>query len=282
MALLAAPMGLWGSAWLSASLGSTTAFLTSTFAGRLLVSVATSALLSAMTAQPTAPSPGLTTQFAQTGADNPLSFPLGTTGTTGTRLCPWLSHAKAGSNTGRLDYLTLALAVSAVPGCQLKRVAINGEWIELGGDPHPDYGQPCLAVYNDYFWIKWLDGSQTEADPMMLAKYGMHPDHPWSADMIGEGMCIAYLTFFYNKDKYNNLPTVVVETTGIPLYDPRKDDTAGGAGNHRWDTPSTWEPSDNPVVQSYNIGRGITLFTGDVWGAVSPSGAFRRRAGPRP
>lgn len=236
-------------------------FLTQTFAGRLLVSVASTALMQALQDKPRGQArPGLTSQYSQAGADNPLAFPLGTTATSGTRLCPWLSHG-----TNRV-YLTLALAVSAVPGCVLSRVAVNGEWIELGGAPHPDYGQPCLAVYKDYFWIKWLDGSQTAADPMMLDKYGTDPDFPWSADMIGEGICIALLTFKRKDDLYNGLPTVVIETTGIPLYDPRQDDTAGGSGAHRWADPSTWEPSDNPMVQSYNVARGITLFTGDVWG----------------
>ena len=241
------------------------AFLTEKFVGRLLVSVATSALLSATAGKSRAQrTPGITTQFAQTGADNALSFPIGTYAPPGTRLCPWLSHGKEGG-TPRA-YLTLAVAVSAVPGVSLSRVAINGEWVTLGSEAHADYGLPFTGAFAGYAWVKWLDGSQTSADPMMLAKYGNDPDFPWAADMVGQGMCIAYVTFRYNREIFSNLPTVVFETTGIPLYDPRKDSTVGGTGTHRWADITTWEPSNNPIVQSYNIARGITLFTGDVWG----------------
>lgn len=240
-------------------------FLTEKFVGRLLVSVATSALLSATAGKSRAQrTPGITTQFAQTGADNALSFPIGTYATPGTRLCPWLSHGKEGG-TPRA-YLTLAVAVSAVPGVSLSRVAINGEWVTLGSEAHADYGLPFTGAFAGYAWVKWLDGSQTSADPMMLAKYGNDPDFPWAADMVGQGMCIAYVTFRYNREIFSNLPTVVFETTGIPLYDPRKDSTVGGTGTHRWADITTWEPSNNTTVQSYNIARGITLFTGDVWG----------------
>jgi hypothetical protein len=45
---------------------------------------------------------------------------------------------------------------------------------------------------------------------------------------------------------------------GKLCYDPRKDSTvAGGSGAHRWEDPSTWEWSENPVVCRYNWVRGI-------------------------
>src|SRR5690606_10862413 len=47
------------------------------------------------------------------------------------------------------------------------------------------------------------------------------------------------------------------ELRGIPLYDPREDSEAGGEGDQRWDDPSTWGFSDNPIVIAYNLLRGI-------------------------
>jgi hypothetical protein len=45
---------------------------------------------------------------------------------------------------------------------------------------------------------------------------------------------------------------------GKLCYDPRKDSTvAAGSGAHRWEDPSTWEWSENPVVCRYNWVRGI-------------------------
>lgn len=262
MALIATGLSAWGSSIIGASTVGT--FLTKNFVGRLLVSVATSALLSALSPTPGIERPGLSSEFAQTGADNPLSFMTGTFATPGTRLAPYMSHGKVDGTPNA--YLTLPVAISAVGGAQLTRVHINDEWVTLGTDPHPDYGLPVLGQYEGYAWIKYYDGSQTEADPMMLAKYPAPYAYPWSADMIGTGMCLAYCTFRFNRELFSGLPAVVFETTGIPLYDPRKDPALGGTGTHDPSNQSTWESSDNLAVQMYNVARGITLFTGDVWG----------------
>ena len=111
----------------------TGAFLTQTFVGRLLVSVATSALISAIAPKPKQhkqeeiPPPGITSEFSQTGADNPLSFIPGTFATAGTRIAPLMSHGTEGGTPNA--YLTLPVAISAVPGMQLARVNLNGDFV---------------------------------------------------------------------------------------------------------------------------------------------------------
>lgn len=53
-------------------------------------------------------------------------------------------------------------------------------------------------------------------------------------------------------------PRFLFVVKGKHCYDPRKDSTVpGGSGSHRWNTPSTWEWSDNPAVCRYNWVRGI-------------------------
>lgn len=169
------------------------------------------------------------------------------------------------------DYAHLVVTLCALPGAQLRRVAIQGEWINLDtSSPHPDYGWPAVSgsKYAGALWVKYYDGSQVTADPYMLATFGSDAIAPWTSDMIGEGLCYAIVTCLKGQTPplWAGLPQPLFELDGVPLYDPRKDDTAGGAGTQRWDNPSTWAPTTNPAVIAYNILRGIALPGGDIWG----------------
>ena len=89
--------------------------------------------------------------------------------------------------------------------------------------------------------------------------------------MIGAGIPYAIVTLAYDRKLFNGLPKLRFEIDGIPVYDPRADDTAGGAGAQRFDDPATWVRSDNPVVMIYNIMRGIAVggaTGGDIWGGT--------------
>lgn len=259
MPAVGAAIGAFATSVTTAIAGST--FLTGVV-GRLLISVAASALLNALAPKPRAP--GIKTEVTQTGGTNPLSFILMTYATAGTRLCPPMSHGRSGDTPNA--YLTEVIAVSDIPGTQLKRLIINDEYVTLGTTPHPDYGLPVLGSYDGFCWIKFYDGSQTAADPMLLAKYASYPERPWSADMIGRGVAYAIITCRYKRKVFNSTPRFRFEVEGIPLYDPRKDTTVGGSGTHRWANKATWQATTNPMVASYNILRGISLLDGSVWG----------------
>jgi hypothetical protein len=101
---------------------------------------------------------------------------------------------------------------------------------------------------------------------MLVAKYAIYPDRPWSSSFVGRGTAYAILTAHYNREVFNNLPQVRFEVEGIPLYDPRYDSSVGGSGAQRWNAPATWARSANPAVMIYNILRGIRLPIGEVWG----------------
>jgi len=238
-----------------------------TFFGRILLAVASSALQMMLAPKPKAP--GIKTKVTQTGGTNPCAFPLLKYMTAGTHVCPPMSQGSAGGHPNA--YLTYVVILSDIPGASLSRLQVNGEYVTLAGTSHPDYGQNVTGTMANNLWIKVYDGSQTTADPMLLTKFGSYPERPWSSDMIGRGLVYAIVTFKYKRKVFPGLPRVRFEMNGIPLYDPRKDSTVGGSGAHRWATPSTWEQTVNPVVGIYNVMRGITLPDGSVWGGKLPA-----------
>jgi hypothetical protein len=231
--------------------------------GRILISVAASSLMQALAPKPKLP--GIRTEVTQNGGTNPCAFVLLTYATAGQRVCPPMSHG----NSNKL--LTEVIELGDIPGQALVRVMINDQYVTLGTTPDPDYGLPVLGELDGEAWVIYYDGTQTVADPMLLDKYSAYPERPWSSDMIGLGLNYAILTCRFNRKKWNAMPRFRFEVVGIPLYDPRKDTTVGGSGSHLWADPSTWEPSTNAMVATYNVLRGIELMDGSVWGGGFPA-----------
>lgn len=287
-ALLALALALWPAAAsaepISASLATAlvAAFSVSAATAKILasaiilaVTVGASLLLQSLAPKPKIKQTGLQTEFTTTGENEPQSFILGRYATNGHFVAPPMSHGNDNS------FLTYVIEVSNVPGVTLERVIIGDDYSAILTDdpfagvsnPHPEYGNPLEGqrwtpphgTY-DYAWVKFYDGTQTAADPMLLDKYGSHPDRPWTVNHIGKDTAYAIVTFLYSRTIYSGMPKARFEVGGIPLYDPRKDTTAGGNGAHRWNDPATWEASSNPVVMIYNIMRGITLPDGNIYG----------------
>lgn len=260
-AFIAGGLGLTAPAIGSAAFGaymagvSVAGFLTTTVVGKLLTSVALSALARALTPRPR--EPGIRTTSTQTGGTTPESFILGRYATEGQLVCPPMSHGSSGKTPNA--YLTYVIELGGVPGQQLVGVQIDGEAVTLGATAHPDYGFPVEGRFTGAAWVKYYDGTQVAADPMLLAKYGSAPERPWQSDMVGEGVCYAICTFRYARDVFTGWPKVRFVLDGIPMYDPRKDSTVGGSGAHRWADRATWEHSVNPFVMIYNLKRGIAV-----------------------
>lgn len=237
-------------------------FLTTTFVGKLLTSVALSALSAALAPKPRPP--GIKTSQTMTGGTNPCQFILGRYATGGYAAAPAMSHGKVNKTPNA--YLTYVIEVSDQPVTAINGLIIDGQYAAIGAGVHADYGNEITGDYQDRAWIKFYTGSQTTADAMLLAKYASYPERPWSSDMIGRGLAYAIMTFRYDRKVFDNLPSVRFVVDGIKLYDPRLDTTVGGSGSQRWATPSTWAFTQNPVVMAYNILRGITLPDGSIWG----------------
>lgn len=236
-----------------------------TVAGRLLASVALSALSAALAPQQKFSEPGIRTATTASGATNPVSFVIGRYATAGVALTPPMSHDNGNADATPNGYLTYVIDLGDVPGMALDGLLIDGEVAALG-EVSEDWGRPVGGRFSGHAWVRFYDGSQTTADAKMLEVYGDYPDRPWTADMVGTGVAYAIVTFKYNRKIFTSFPRVLFVLTGIPLYDPRYDSTVGGAGGQRWDDPATWGPTENPIVQVYNIMRGVTVPGLGVWG----------------
>ena len=195
------------------------------------------------------------------GDDLPVSTTLGTYATAGKRkyIGAWGKDNKTPN-----AFLTDVIELGQLPVGPLVELWINDKKCTLDtSSPHPDgVGYPVTEFRDggkDYLWWKFYDGTQTVADAMLMTKFGGHATRPWTEEMIGRGTPYIILTYRLNQKLYSNsLPSATVVTRGAKLYDIRKDSTEGGSGAHRWDNQATWEPSDNPFVQAYNIARGMS------------------------
>ncbi|ADO42382.1 conserved hypothetical protein [Ketogulonicigenium vulgare Y25] len=244
---------------------------TTTVTGKLMSSVALTALGQVLAGKQSAgASSGIKNEVTLTGGTVSQGFILGRYATGGSHVCPPMTHGRAGG--AQNAYLTYVIAASDVPGCSLDGILVDGKLAEITTTNHATYGQMVkFDDRSDRAWVRWHDGHQTAADSHLLAAYGNRKERPWTADMIGHGTAYAVVTFQYDTEAFKGMPQVQLVVGGIPLYDPRFDSSIGGAGAMRWHDRSTWAASENPAVQAYNILRGITLPDGRIWGGQADS-----------
>ncbi|QRM36940.1 DUF1983 domain-containing protein [Rhizobium rhizogenes] len=255
---------------ITAAIGVIAKFALGSVIGKLIVSVAinfgVSLIAKAMQKKSSASQTqtGVKVQVTM-GDDQPMSIILGNYATAGRRkyIGTWGDDGKTPN-----AYLTDVIELGNLPAS-----ALNGLYADdrkctiLWAEPASDGRGYPVSEYRvngkDYLWIKFVDGTQTTADAFVRAKFGGDADRPFKSTMIGYGCPYAVVTARYNTDLFSGLPNWLFEVGSIKLYDVRKDSTNGGSGSHRWNTPSTWEPSLNPVVMIYNIVRGI--YYGSDW-----------------
>lgn len=245
-----------------------------TFATKLIFGVALSLVGQLFAQKPESIKPGgIQTEQTTTGDTTPQKFVVGRYSLEGHAVAPAYSRAK---NNIILTYI---LEFSNIPVVGLTgRVAIDGQWADILETPPAGRDATTaktLSGFNekglDHAWIWIQDGTQTEAHPHLVEAYGNHPDRPWTTDHKLIGSAYAILEFVTDQELFSGLPSVRFEVEGIRLYDPRKDSSVGGSGPHRWGNPATWEWTENPQVINYNILRGITLPTGDIYGGQVPA-----------
>lgn len=182
----------------------------------------------------------------QTGGDNPLSFILGFYATAG-----HLKYAGTWGNSGETPnaYYSKVISVSDLPVRGLAGFFVNGERVTLAGSETGDLGYAVLEYRVggvDHLWVKFYDGTQTVADPLMRDKFGSDADRPYTADMIGRGVAYFVATALVNRELFSGFPEYLAEIDGIELDDPR------GDGQH-----------DNPMVGIYTLMKGI--YYGGEW-----------------
>ena len=201
----------------------------------------------------------------QAGADVPRSFNFGYSVTAGSLVYAntWGTIAPGGQSTPNA-YLSQVIALADLPGGSLVQVWVNGELVTLEGFPDDDgRGYPVGEYRKDgqpYLWVKYYDGTQTTADPLLVNTVAS-VDRPYESTRVGVGVPYVIVTSLVNDTLFSGFPTFKFALSGTPLYDPTKDSTNGGDGPQRWSDRSTWGgDGDNfPVVQIYNLLRGIYL-----------------------
>ncbi|MFV0409082.1 MAG: hypothetical protein ACK5LJ_05105 [Paracoccus sp. (in: a-proteobacteria)] len=227
-------------------------------------------LLSTAIAKGVAGKPKINVQFdVELGDDSPLTFIVGDYVTAG-------KLKYVGSWGKGTRYVTEVIEVSALPQPGLFAAWFNDEvgdirWdqpamqgADLMGYPVKNFSEGVgSSNERDRCWVKLIDGTQTVADGFLVSRFGADPDYPWTADMVGAGKTYAVLTYYYDPEVMTARPALLCQPEALPMYDPRLDDSAGGAGAHRWGDRSSYASSRNPAVIAYNIARGI--YVGDEW-----------------
>ncbi|NTG48962.1 phage tail protein [Agrobacterium rhizogenes] len=212
----------------------------------------------------------------QAGGDVGRSIVLGKRCTAGS-----LVYANTWGKAGKTPnaYFTQVIALSDIPIGSISAVWVNGApvTVDTSDTSYGDWGFPVVEYNtgnNNHMWIKFYDGTQTVADPFLVNTVSSS-NRPYATTRVGRGVAYAIVTSQADDELFTGFPTFRFEVQGAKLYDVSRDSTAGGAGPHRWNDPSTWggDGDDLPVVQIYNTLRGITYSGTWVYGLQSLTGA---------
>lgn len=194
----------------------------------------------------------------QGGGDLPRHFPFGITATAGSLV--WANTWGRDGDTANA-YLTQVIALSDLPINGLLRVWVDNQLVTLDlNTPNMSWGWQVKEFRNqgDNLWIKFYDGTQTEADSFLVNTCS-NQNRQWDRNRVGCGVAYVIVTSRVSKNMFNGIPTFMFEIDGCKLYDISKDSTAGGNGSHRRSDPKTWGGDGDhlPAVQAYNLLRGI-------------------------
>lgn len=212
----------------------------------------------------------------QTGDDVPRSINFGYNCTAG---------SKVYQNEWGLGgvYSTRVIALGDAPINSLVSVEVNGSPVTLDSTL-TSMGYAALEFRKggkDHLWIKFFDGTQTEADLFLIGDVSS-ADRPYTSARVGVGIPYVIATSLaperIDGDEaplFQGFPTFKFITNGVKLYDISKDSTAGGSGSQRWDYPSTWGGDGDflPPVQIYNLLRGIRVSGQWLYGLQDVSAA---------
>jgi hypothetical protein len=240
--------------------------------------IAVSAIGRAMSGEPEGQKFGVQGKL-QAGEDVPRSIAFGWSCTAGS-LAWHGTFGPGGTMSARV------IALYDLPIREFRYPIVEGvDCSVLTGEAHPDYGWPVSEFRIggvDHLWIKFYDGTQTVADPFLVATFGTDPDRPYGASRIGTG--VPYVIVFAraperndegDKPLFQGVPSFKFVTYGTRWYNPAQDDTVGGVGAHRWNDPATWggDGDFNPIVQLYNLWRGIRYNGQWLYGMQATSAA---------
>ena len=198
---------------------------------------------------------------ADTGEDVPVDAIFGTAATAG----HYVHYQTYGTDN---DYIKLVYVVGSGLHDSLSGLCVDGVAKTLTGSNADPHGK-SVVEYNvggtDYMWVKFYDGSLTQAADAQLVALA-DPVGRWTTDHKLAGHAYVIVTVRYNETLFGRaLPKFLFVVDGLRLYDWRKDPTQVGGdpmGTHTWGSVSTYEFSKNPAVCLFNYRRGI--YVGDL------------------
>lgn len=184
------------------------------------------------------------------GAAPPRSVILGTVGLAGRQV---YRNFYGKGNRAVADVRELCdWRVSAI-----NRVRFEGNWTAVTESPDGEGWKVYAGTTRIQGRLYPGLPSQTASDYLILRA---NPTGRWTADHRGDGISYVEVANALDVEALPRPWDAFFEVQGWFLYDWRKDDTAGGDGDDRWDDPSTWTGRrDNPVLQMYGLSRGFWL-----------------------
>ena len=149
------------------------------------------------------------------------------------------------------QYLYMALVLSEGEVADIDAIFINDNQVTWSGDIADNtqitvgsgdanfFSGSSLITCEPHF------GSDSQTASSLLSTLSS-----WTSNHRLRGLCYLAIRFEWNQDKFGSLPTVQAVVKGKKVYNPNLDSTVtGGSGSHRKDDNSTWEYSDNPILQ---------------------------------
>lgn len=151
----------------------------------------------------------------------------------------------------------MVIQVADHPCVELSKVYDNGRVVQ--DSPLVHGVRTEITAYSNSggprVWMTWHDGRAGQtADADLITKSAQDPEvvngtlPAWSSDHRGAGCAYIHAEVQWDSDILTSMPQFTWLVKGAPLYDRRKDSTAGGSGSHRLGSPSTWEYSTNARV----------------------------------
>ncbi len=202
----------------------------------------------------------------QTNPDTPRHAIFGEAATAGS-LVYW---QVSGTNNVTLD---VVFALADHECASLEGLFVAGKAVTLENETSHAYGYSyTVAEFPSAMTVKWYRGAPDQtADAGLVSRSG----GAITSAFRGVGVSYVIVTMGYDAKLFpQGLPSFLFVTRGYKAYDPRKDDTAGGTGDHRWADPTTWEWTDNPEIIRYNWRRGIYIGGERLCGMESPTSAL--------
>ena len=137
---------------------------------------------------------------------------------------------------GETEYHYFAIHIAGHP-CE------SVEVYEIDGVTPAEFGGAVGAVFHL--------GDQTTAHAQAVQYI-----QDWTTEHVGFGLTNAYVKVKIDPEIFpTGVNQIKFKVRGKPVYDPRKDTTAGGDGEQRATDSSTWAWSDNPILCTYDYIR---------------------------